>query len=81
MKVTARFYVAEVNRKAYNPAHAQIVLQPAYADGANKEWSEATPSGRIELQVSNPSAVEWFAERLGTTQNIAVEFSDVVVEG
>lgn len=73
--VTSRFYVTSVTRLAYNPAHAKIELKPAYRGEENKAWSEATPSGEITLQISNPSAVEWFSSRLGGG-DIAVTFDD-----
>jgi hypothetical protein len=67
--ITLRFYVSEMT---FGPGPgngtAKVVLQPAYAQGANAEWASATPSGRIELSVSNPDAVallnEWRAGRL-----------------
>lgn len=75
--ITARFYVASVLRQSYNPEHAQIVLTPAYADGANKAWAEATPSGKIELTVNNPSAAQWFEDRMRAKDDLHLEFSIV----
>lgn len=37
--------------------HRKVTLQPVYGDGddaANKEWSKWTPSGNIELTITNP---------------------------
>ena len=77
-QVTARFYVDQVTRKAYNPEHAEVILKPAYNNGnGNQAWSEATPSGEIKLQISNPTAVEWFVERLGYTgTDLHITFED-----
>jgi hypothetical protein len=61
--ITARFYVAEITQRA-KAQNATVVLQPAYANGANAEWATATPSGRMELQVNNLAAVEVFQEWL-----------------
>lgn len=78
MAVTARFFVDEITRRAYNPEHALIKLKPAYNNGeGNKDWAEATPSGSMEMQVNNPRAVEWFAERMSAKSDIAVTFDDV----
>lgn len=75
MSVTARFYVSEMTRRAHNPGQAAIKLAPAYRGTENKAWSEATPSGSIELYVSNPAAVEqfdsWF--RAGTDLHLTFE--------
>ena len=75
MSVTARFYVSEMTRRAYNPAHAAIKLAPAYRGTENKAWSEATPSGAIELSVTNAAAVEQFDAwmRAGTDIHITFE--------
>ena len=58
--ITARFYVASIEFPAGTDGQGKIVLQPAYANGANAEWATATPSGRIELQVNNPDATALF---------------------
>lgn len=39
-----------------------VKLQPIYAtEGPNKSWSEATPSGQIELTITNKKAFDAFA--------------------
>lgn len=46
-----------------NPDHsaATITLFPVWEqDGVNRKWSQATPSGKIEMLITNPSAVEQF---------------------
>lgn len=66
--ITLRFYVSEITFGPGQNGTAKVVLLPAYANGANAEWSSATPSGRIELAVSNPDAVtlldEWRGGRI-----------------
>jgi len=78
MSVSARFYVAEVNRRnPHNPEQAEILLKAAYNNGdGNQAWATATPSGEIKLQISNPDAVEWFAARYGGKHDIAIMFDD-----
>lgn len=40
---------------------AQVTLVPVYdQDGPNASWSKATPSGKIEMLITNPGAVEQF---------------------
>lgn len=75
--VTARFFVDELTRRAYNPEHAAIVLKPAYRGDENKAWSQATPSGEIKLHVSNPAAVEQFDEWMRTGQDVHLTFTPV----
>lgn len=85
-QITARFHVAEITSRSVRTgsANATIVLTPAYANGANKEWAAATPSGKIELQVSNPAAVEQFTEWMKSGQDLHLTFepagADVLAE-
>ena len=58
--VTCRFYVSEITYSAGTNASGKVVLQPAYANGANAAWAQATPSGRIELHVNAEGALEMF---------------------
>lgn len=38
-----------------------VRLQPVYAsEGPNATWSKYTPSGQVEMQITNPAAVEVF---------------------
>lgn len=39
---------------------AEVELTPDYAEGRNKEWAEATPSGVIRMTITNPSALAQF---------------------
>lgn len=53
---------------------AQIVMMPDYGDqsGDNKSWSKATPSGNIQLYVTNPAAIEEFVPG----KNYYIDFRD-----
>lgn len=75
MAVSARFWVDEITTRAYNPDHAVVVLQPTCRGEGNKAWAEATPSGRIELSITNPAAAAWFKARQG--RDVAITFDDV----
>ena len=57
-RVRAKFYVAEISRKAYNPRQATVVLQAVSRGDGNAQWSEATPSGRLEMSITNERAVD-----------------------
>ena len=70
---TLRFYVAELTRQAHDPEAAKITLNPAYNNGkGNEAWAKATPSGKIELYVSNPPAVEFYALALRERRDIHI---------
>lgn len=79
-KITARFYVNEVTTFAGATPQAKIKLTPSYANGANKEWAVATPSGVIELNVQNPTAVEQFKAWQASGANLGITFEEVPTE-
>ncbi len=69
-KVRAKFFVTAIqhaNVPGPDP-YATITLMPvfgSYADGdneTNKSWSKYTPSGKIEMSVTNPAAIEMFEQ-------------------
>lgn len=65
-KVRAKFFVASVNHMATpgSALAATITLNPvfgSYGDGKdNESWSKYTPSGKFEMSVTNPAAIEFF---------------------
>lgn len=76
-KVVAKMRCVEkADRVAYSndpkAKHTTVKLQPVYAnEGPNKSWSEATPSGQVEMQITNQSAVDAF--ELGSSYLITFE--------
>lgn len=67
--VRAKFRVLEVKQQidAYSKESAKsevVVLAPVHGKG-NELWSKWTPSGRIEMHITNPAAVEQL--KLGDT--------------
>jgi hypothetical protein len=74
MAVSARFYVAQITRHAYNPDHLQVTLQASTRGPENKAWASATPAGQMTLTVNNPDASAWFGDRLG--KDLALSFTD-----
>lgn len=74
MSVIARFFIAEINKKAYSlgtEPQRDVVLQAATRGEENKSWAQYTPSGRITLTVNGPAG-SWFEEHLG--EDIAITF-------
>lgn len=70
MAVTARFHVSSLTQ--HQGGTHSVVLTPDYANGANKEWSKATPTGKIELGLTNPDAVATFQEWLDASSTIEI---------
>jgi hypothetical protein len=67
MTVRAKFYVSEVKHVGTPGSEpcATIVMAPvfgSYGDGKdNESWSKYTPSGKLEMTVTNPGAIDQFA--------------------
>lgn len=67
MNVRAKFFVSSIKHVGTpgSEPYAQIELAPVfgtYGDGKdNESWSKYTPSGKIEMSVTNPAAIEAFA--------------------
>jgi hypothetical protein len=65
-KVRAKFFVSSVNHMQTpgNDPTAQVEMSPvfgSYGDGADNEiWSKYTPSGKIEMTITNPGAIDLF---------------------
>src|SRR5262245_12860077 len=67
MPVTARFVVSKVtpmggytkeDGEVVAPFATEVEMTPDYAEGRNKEWSKATPSGVMRLGITNDAALE-----------------------
>lgn len=59
--VTAKFKVQNVNDYG---GYRQVHLAPVYSSdktSPNYSWSQATPSGKLEMTITNPGAYEQFA--------------------
>lgn len=59
--VTAKFKVTQVNDFGQ---YRQVFLSPVYSPdktSPNYSWSQYTPSGKMEMTITNPAAYEQFA--------------------
>jgi len=65
MAVKGKFYVAEVTLTAYQDTGGRVVMQPVTRGEENKDWAKWTPSGKIELTVTNEDAFKEFSSRVG----------------
>lgn len=63
MKVRAKFMCHGVNNlyTIGDGVCAIVTMAPVYGDGAdNAEWSKWTPQGKLEMTITNPTAIEAF---------------------
>lgn len=70
MTVRAKFYVSSLETRLSSrydpetrtstPVHLNVVKLQAVLGKGNEEWSAATPSGRAEMTITNPTAVGRF---------------------
>jgi hypothetical protein len=59
--VRCKMRCVEIAKRSYHVGHEQetVKLQPVYGPG-NETWSAATPSGSVELAITNPAALAQF---------------------
>ncbi len=70
MRVTLRFHVQTVAEHA--GGNHTVTLVPSYKDGANKDWAKYTPSGKIELSLSQEAAVEFYTDALRNKSTVGI---------
>lgn len=62
VKTRAKFQVTSITKYAQFSG-AKIEMAPVYSDDPehpNRAFWQATPNGKIEMQINNPSAIENF---------------------
>jgi hypothetical protein len=79
MAVQARFYVTELTYSAHDPEAAKLKLSAVVRGPENAAWSKATPSGNIEMYVTNAAAVQFFRDRQLGREDVSIVF-DVAPE-
>lgn len=78
MAVQARFYIAEVGKKAYGGGggYGSVTMQAVTRKtGDNVDWAHATPSGQFTMTV-HADALAWFDARIG--KDVSITIQDVV---
>lgn len=70
IKVSLRFHVQSITEFA--GGQKNVVLTPSYKDGANSDWAKYTPSGRIELSLSQDAAIEFYEDAMRNGQTIGI---------
>ena len=75
MKVRAKFYVSSITLSSYDQGSRQVKLQAVTRkEGDNAEFFKSTPSGSIDMNISNPETAQWFQDRLG--RDFYVDFTE-----
>lgn len=61
--VRAKFAVIEVRQHSWHPTGRTVVLEPRYDSTIEEDrrFAQATPSGRLEMFVDNPKALDHLA--------------------
>ena len=59
MIIRAKFEVTQITSHSWSDRHRTIILQPRYDDTIpeDRRFQEATPSGTLEMMVTNPAAL------------------------
>lgn len=81
MAIKARFWVQNVLKQAISGGEINRVVQMAPVtrstgqpgDGENVDWSKFTPSGGMNMTVTQPEAGQWFEDRIGKDVSITIE--------
>jgi hypothetical protein len=61
MTVRAKFRVNATRQQiGYDNQKQEVVELSAVMDEANKQWSQYTPQGKVEMHITNPAALEQF---------------------
>jgi hypothetical protein len=58
-RVTGRHEYSSVGKDA-GITQVTVHLQPVYDEGSNSQWSKYTPSGDLQLTITNPEAYNQF---------------------
>jgi hypothetical protein len=74
MSVTAKFIVSSITDNAGYEAD-EVLLVPDYAQGRNKDWASATPSGTIRMHIGRNTAARKHFEQ-GKAFTVTFEAED-----
>lgn len=75
MGVRAKMYVSAITRYTYGDQINVKLQAVTRSDGDNKTWSAATPSGSVEMTISNKDAWPLFLEAFEKGQDLYLDFT------
>lgn len=78
MTVRAKFFVSAIEQYSSPSDSGSVKLVANNSkEGDNKDWSLYTPSGSVQMMITNPPAFEFFKQALKDKSAIYVDFSVV----
>lgn len=75
--VRAKFYVSSITRYTYGDQINVKLQAVTRKDGDNEMWSAATPSGSLEMNISNKAAWPMFLDAFEKGKDLYLDFSAV----
>ena len=76
--VRAKFFVNAIEQYSAQADSGSVKLIANNSkEGDNKDWSIYTPSGSVQMMITNPVAFEFFKQALKDKSAIYVDFSIV----
>jgi hypothetical protein len=78
MTIRAKFHVTSIEMFS-QPADSGTVKLTAGNDkeGDNIDWSKWTPSGSVQMMITNPAAFQFFKDAMQAGKRIYVDFNVV----
>ena len=78
MTVRAKFFINSVELFSSPPGSGTVKLVASNTkEGDNKDWSQWTPAGSIQMTVTNPEAFKVFMDHFHSKQGFYVDFNPI----
>lgn len=78
MSVRAKFHVSSVEIFSQPADTGKVKLVASNSkEGDNTDWSKWTPSGSLEMHITNPPAFAFFKDAMHAGKSIYVDFNIV----
>jgi len=77
-RIRAKFYLQSIETTPHNTG-GTVKLSAVTRGARNSEWSAATPSGQMQLTVTNPDAFEFFTSLQADVQERRILYPEVFI--
>lgn len=77
MAVRARFFLQSITE---NMGGFQVVLQPVTRSTDDNKWSKYTPSGRLEMSITNEDAMPFFKDLMTQCKSGERQYPEVFID-
>lgn len=75
-QVRAKFSINSIELYSVPEDSGRVKLQAVYGNGTeNASWSKATPSGQLEMYISNPDAFIVFKQAFQNKKAVYLDFT------